>query len=261
VRRTLDDAAISLVGRRVLALCSGGADSVLLVAALGELPRGAAPASIDVLFCDHALRGDIAAERAAARAVAEHVGARMHERRCDRSLLDADGGIEAAARTWRLEAAGELAAELGCDVVATGHTASDQVEAALLSIAGVTGRPGELHAMPVARELDEGGALLVRPLLGLDRATSIPTRTHATPCATAWCRRCWSYTRVRARRSCVQASAPVSARTRRAPSPTRCSTPGARRTRSTFVGSRRCPNPRAANSSPGGWPAPASDGA
>jgi tRNA(Ile)-lysidine synthase len=94
----------------------------------------------------------------------------MHERRCDRSLLDADGGIEAAARTWRLEAAGELAAELGCDVVATGHTASDQVEAALLSIAGVTGRPGELHAMPVARELDEGGALLVRPLLGLDRA-------------------------------------------------------------------------------------------
>src|SRR5438128_244645 len=105
VRRALDDAGVSLVGRRVLALCSGGADSVLLVAALDALPRGARPASIDVLWCDHALRADVAVERDAARAVAERAGAVLHERRADVDLTTAAGGIEGAGRTWRLDVA------------------------------------------------------------------------------------------------------------------------------------------------------------
>jgi tRNA(Ile)-lysidine synthase len=169
VRRALDDGGSSLLGRRVLAMCSGGADSVLLVAALAELPRGARAARIDVLWCDHGLREGVAGERDAARAVAERIGATFHERAAGTRVRESGGGIEAAAREWRLGVSIQLADALGCDVVATGHTASDQVESALLSIAGVTGRLGEPSAMPIARELAPG-IELVRPLLSISRA-------------------------------------------------------------------------------------------
>lgn len=166
-RRTLDDAGCSLVGRRVLAMCSGGADSVALVAMLGSLARGAAPATIDVLFLDHGLR-DVDDERSAARAAARRAAAAFHECRAGVGLDTADGGLEAAARRWRYGEAARMARELGCDVVATGHTADDQLEAALLSLVGVTGPPGRPGAMPVARVLAEG-VQLVRPLLGCAR--------------------------------------------------------------------------------------------
>jgi tRNA(Ile)-lysidine synthetase-like protein len=170
VRRLLDDADASLVGRSVLALCSGGADSVALVALLASLPRGAAPARIDVLWLDHRLRSDVDAERAAARDVADATESTFHERRAGSDLGSRSiGGIEDAARTWRYEQATELAVELGCDVVCTGHTASDQVEQALLSLAAITGRPGAAEGMPVERALADG-VTLVRPLLALTRA-------------------------------------------------------------------------------------------
>ncbi len=166
VRRTLDDADASLVGARVLAMCSGGADSVALVALLGTLPRGAAPASIDVLSIDYGLR-DTTTELDAARAAAEHVGATWH---VHRGGFDPAAGasFEAAARAWRYDVARALARQLGCDVICTGHTASDQLEQALLALAGVTGAAGRLDAMPVARTLDDQ-LQLVRPLLALAR--------------------------------------------------------------------------------------------
>jgi tRNA(Ile)-lysidine synthase len=173
VRRLLDDSGSGLAGRRVLALCSGGADSVALVALLRALPRGAAPRSLDVLFLDHALRDDVAAERACARAAAEHAGATFHELRCELRLVDDPRGVEAAARAWRLDEACRVAAALDADVACTGHTASDQLEQALLALVGVTGRGGDVDAMPVARPLDrERGdrVRLVRPLLALTRA-------------------------------------------------------------------------------------------
>ena len=166
VRRTLDEADASLVGRRVLALCSGGADSVALVALLGALPRGAAPASIDVLFVDYGLR-DSAAELDAARAAAERVGATFHSLAV--ALDVEEGNFEAIARERRYVAARELAGTAGCDVACTGHTASDQLEQALLALVGVTGAAGRLDAMPVTRRLDDG-LQLVRPLLALTRA-------------------------------------------------------------------------------------------
>jgi tRNA(Ile)-lysidine synthase len=171
VRRTLDDADSSLVGRRVLAMCSGGADSVALVSLLSQLPRGAAPRQIDVLWLDHALRdgADASREHAAAQAVADQAGATLHVRRCHVDLADDDAGIEAAARAWRYDAALSAARELECHVVCTGHTASDQLEQALLALVGVTGSAGDVDAMRVARPLDASIAL-VRPMLTLTRA-------------------------------------------------------------------------------------------
>lgn len=168
VARTLRDAGVSLVGRRVLALCSGGADSVALVALLGQLPRGARPAGVEVLFCDHGLRDDVRVEQEAAAAAATHVGVDLHVRSAP-PLHGVPGGPEGAARTWRYETAASVARALGCQVVATGHGAHDQLEQALLSLTGVTGPAGRAATMPVSRPFD-GDLLLVRPLLALDRA-------------------------------------------------------------------------------------------
>lgn len=166
VRRTLDDAGAGLVGRRVLALCSGGIDSTVLVALLARLPRGAAPASIDVLFLDHGLRdASVDAERAAARAVAEIHGFAFHERR--RAAVEAGNGVQDSARTWRYSTALDVATQLGGrDVVVTGHTADDQLECALLGLIGATS--AQPTTMPVARALSTT-VRLVRPLLGLTR--------------------------------------------------------------------------------------------
>lgn len=183
VRRTLGDAGVSLAGARVLAMCSGGADSVALVALLAGLPRGAAPASVDVLFLDHGLREDTAGERRAAQAAARHAGGRFFERRADTDLAAEPGGLEAAARGWRYDAARATAAEARCGVVATGHTASDQLELALLALVGVTGRAAGLDAMPVERDLEDG-LRLVRPLLQLSRAESEEACLAA---GLAWC--------------------------------------------------------------------------
>lgn len=169
MRRLLDDAGFALTGRSVLALCSGGADSVALVELLAALPRGAAPGELQVLWLDHGLREDVAAEHDAAAMVARRHELTLHVRRAATSIVDGRrGGAEAAARAWRYGVAIELAGELGCDVVATGHSASDQVEQALLALVGVTGRPGRPDAMPVRRALADAIDLM-RPLLALDR--------------------------------------------------------------------------------------------
>lgn len=167
VRRTLDDAGAALIGRRVLAMCSGGSDSVALVHLLGALPRGAAPREIHVLWCDHGTRDDVARERAAAQAAASSIDAPFHA--AELAVDARDGaGVEAAAREARYARAIDIAAARGLDVVCTGHSSSDQVEQALLSLIGVTGRGGTVDAMPVLRELAPG-LQLVRPLLGCTR--------------------------------------------------------------------------------------------
>ncbi|MCW2927111.1 MAG: tRNA(Ile)-lysidine synthase [Thermoleophilia bacterium] len=170
VRRMLDESGASLARRRVLALCSGGADSVALVHVLGALPTGAAPASVDVLWLDHGLRIDVADERAAAAAAADAIGAGFVTRSAAADALrTAEGGLEGAARAWRYGQALDVARARGCDVVATGHTANDQLECALLGMVGVAGVPGELASMHVRRSLADG-IDLVRPLLGSSRA-------------------------------------------------------------------------------------------
>ena len=147
MRRTLDDGGASLVGRRVLALCSGGIDSTVLVALLARLPRGAAPASVDVLFLDHGLRDE-----------------GIERRRDD---IEAGNGAQDSARAWRYATALDLATQLGGrDVIVTGHTADDQLECALLGLIGATS--AQPTTMPVARALSPT-VRLVRPLLGLTR--------------------------------------------------------------------------------------------
>jgi len=75
------------------------------------------------------------------------------ERRAATEPRAAAGGVEAAARAWRYHEAVTVARDEGCDVVATGHTASDQLECALLALIGVRLR-GELLGRHSQRHAD-----------------------------------------------------------------------------------------------------------
>jgi tRNA(Ile)-lysidine synthase len=155
-------------------MCSGGADSVALVTLLAQLPTGAAPAVIEVLWVDHGVREDTSEELDAAQAAATAIGATFHTRIAAEHHPGTPHeaatyhNAEARWRDLRYELASDVARERHLDVICTGHSASDQVEQALLSLIGVTGRGGSVDAMPVARE-HSPGLQLVRPLLGCTR--------------------------------------------------------------------------------------------
>jgi tRNA(Ile)-lysidine synthase len=140
-------------GERVLAMFSGGPDSLCLLHALAE----ARPGAVGVVTFDHGLRPEAAAETRAVAAIAASLGVPCTTMRL---ALDAGPGIQERARTARYAAARDLAAREGWDVIATGHTASDQAETVVMRIARGTGRAGALGMAPRAGDL-------VRPLLGV----------------------------------------------------------------------------------------------
>ncbi len=158
VRRTLADLE---PGDTVVVACSGGADSLALLAAtVFEASR----ASWQVIgaIVDHGLQDGSAehSDRVAAQmrslGVSESVTARVH--------VDAPGlGPEAAAREARYAVLAEIAERFGARVVLLGHTLDDQAETVLLGLArGSGGR--SLSGMRRAFEVYR------RPLLDLARS-------------------------------------------------------------------------------------------
>lgn len=143
----------------VLAMISGGRDSVCLLDVAVAVRGGE---HVRALHVNYGLRGDAsdADERLCTELCAElgveleHVRARPDERE--------PGNLQAWARELRYGAALRLAAELDA-LVATGHTASDQLETILYRLAASPGRRALLGM--AARE----GARIVRPLLGVTR--------------------------------------------------------------------------------------------
>lgn len=163
-------AAVRLAVRRCLAdvpagpvavACSGGADSLALLAATVFECRGAGRVVLGVTV-DHGLQ-DGSAEHAA------HVVQQMADLGADETMtvrvtVDPGGrGVEAAAREARYAVLEEVASRTHCAAVLLGHTADDQAETVLLglargsggrSIAGMRRAFGPFH----------------RPLLDLTRA-------------------------------------------------------------------------------------------
>jgi tRNA(Ile)-lysidine synthase len=140
-------------GQAVLALVSGGADSLCLWGVLRELGY-----EVEALHVDHGLRG---AEGRADAEFCAGLGARVVA-----VDVPAGGNLEARAREARYAAARAAAAGRP---LATGHTLTDQAETVLYRLASSSG-PRALAAMR-PRSGD-----LVRPLLAL---TAAETR--------AWC--------------------------------------------------------------------------
>ncbi len=163
----------------VVVACSGGADSLALLAAtVFELRR--TPVRVIGAVVDHGLQDDSAAhtarvvEQMAALGVDETVGARVQ-------VDPGARGVEAAAREARYAVLGQVAESFGAQQVLLGHTLDDQAETVLLglsrgsggrSIAGMRPRftePGS-GAGPGAGPRAGAVTTFQRPLLGVRRA-------------------------------------------------------------------------------------------
>lgn len=150
----------ALLEQRVLVAVSGGADSMALLCLLWNAGR-----DIAVGHVNHGLRG--AASDADAKFVAahcQHLGIPCSIARPELSPT----ANEAAAREARYSSLLKMAEEAQCQLIATGHTADDQLETVLINwIRGsaVTGLAG----MRPQRAM-ESGITLVRPLLSVTRA-------------------------------------------------------------------------------------------
>lgn len=146
---------------------SGGPDSLalLLLAAAARTGRMAAAT------VDHALRPQAGSE-------AEEVAALCRRLSVPHSTLQVRwseppaANVQAEARAARYAELGHWAAAEGLAAVATAHHADDQAETLLMRLARGSG-VGGLAGIQSARALD-GGALLIRPLLGWRR-----TELHA----------------------------------------------------------------------------------
>ncbi|WP_110180492.1 tRNA lysidine(34) synthetase TilS [Nocardioides solisilvae] len=167
VRRTLADLEVP-DGATLLVACSGGADSLALLAATVFEARGRdgrAGLAVVGATVDHGLQPGSAEQ--AARVVAQMEALGVAETFAARVRVSAVGrGPEAAAREARYAVLGEVASRTGAAAVLLGHTLDDQAETVLLGLArGSGGR--SLAGM--RRTHDRDGTAYARPLLDLRR--------------------------------------------------------------------------------------------
>jgi tRNA(Ile)-lysidine synthase len=148
------DATRALVPPVVVA-CSGGADSVALLAL--AVDAALAPIAVHV---DHGLRDGSGAEAEHVRAVAAHLGAGFHAARIQ---LATGPNVEARARDARYAALEAARVALAAEVVLVGHTADDQAETVLLNVLRGAAASG------IAGMATRHGSI-VRPLLTFRRA-------------------------------------------------------------------------------------------
>ncbi|HWC25909.1 MAG TPA: tRNA lysidine(34) synthetase TilS [Solirubrobacteraceae bacterium] len=140
----------------VVVLLSGGRDSVCL---LDVAVRLAGREAVAALHVNYGLRAAAGADELFCRELCERLGVELEVHAARRP--GEAGNLQAWARDVRLGAGAQLALARGA-LLATGHTASDQVETVLYRLAASPGRRA-LLGMP-ARD-----GLLVRPLLHVGR--------------------------------------------------------------------------------------------
>ncbi len=148
-------------GQKILIALSGGQDSLCLAKLLLDL-RSRWQWQIAIAHCNHRWREDSDANAAHVQALAAQWQVDSWVR-----MAETPPRGEAQARAWRYAVLTELAAEQGCDVVVTGHTASDRAETLLYNLVRGSGADG-LAALTWERPLSET-VRLVRPLLGFTR--------------------------------------------------------------------------------------------
>jgi len=144
-------------GTPLVAMLSGGRDSVcLLDLAVRQLGAG----GVTVLHVNYGLRDDSDADEEHCARLCERLGVRLQIERPRRP--EGPGNLQAWARDTRYAAAAGLA-EGGGALIATGHTADDQVETILYRLASSPSRRALLGMKP-------HDGKLVRPLLRFTRA-------------------------------------------------------------------------------------------
>jgi tRNA(Ile)-lysidine synthase len=137
-------------------MLSGGADSVCLLHASRELLGSE---SIVALHVNHGLREQADADQ---RFCADLCGQLAIRLETEKLRLPAGGNVEASAREGRYRAAARVRERHGLDWIATGHTASDQVETVLYRLVS---SPGRRALLGIRRRSER----VVRPLIDLSR--------------------------------------------------------------------------------------------
>ncbi len=144
-------------GEHIVVACSGGPDSVALVAALHSL-MPSMQLRLSVAHVNHALRASAWQDECIALRIAASC-----ELSIDVVALEPRGRDEAALREVRYEALLGVAKQRGADAIASAHHAEDQSETVLMALFRGAGPEG-LGGMEPRRPLDEG-IDLIRPLL------------------------------------------------------------------------------------------------
>jgi tRNA(Ile)-lysidine synthase len=170
VLAAIDQSGLLEPDARVLALLSGGADSVCLVHALREA-LGAD--RVTALHVNHGLRTVAGEDERFCTELCEALGIDLV---VERVTVSGRGNLEAAAREARYGAAERVRERLGLDLVATGHTAGDQVETILYRLVSSPGRRALLGMRPRRDRI-------VRPLL---EVTHAETRAYCEEAGLAW---------------------------------------------------------------------------
>jgi tRNA(Ile)-lysidine synthase len=167
VRGAVRAAGLLTQDRHVLVMLSGGRDSVCLLDVAIALCEAA---EVSALHVNYGLREQADADERHCVALCERLGVELELVRARRPARTQDGGdqpgggpgnVQAWAREVRYRAAAAMAEQRDA-LIATGHTASDQVETILYRLAASPGRRA-LQGM-VASE-----GRLVRPLLQVTR--------------------------------------------------------------------------------------------
>lgn len=144
-------------GERVLVALSGGKDSVALLHSLHRLSSHLR-IELFAFHLNHGIRGEEAnADEAFSRDFATKLGIEFLSSYVDvpARLTDTDAGIEALARDIRYKELERIANQLKCHKIATAHTASDNSETVLMTIA----RNSNAKGIPPVRDN------IIRPLI------------------------------------------------------------------------------------------------
>jgi tRNA(Ile)-lysidine synthase len=149
-------------GQKLLIAVSGGADSLALAAAC-EFEAKKLKVKIAAAVIDHSLQKD--SDKVAAQTAKTLAALGFEEVVVKKISVGKAGGPEAAARTARYTALETLRQKTKSHFILLGHTSSDQAETVLLGLVRGSGSKS-LSGM------SEKTGLLLRPLLGIERATT-----------------------------------------------------------------------------------------
>lgn len=149
-------------GQKLLIAVSGGADSLALAAAC-EFEAKKLRVKIAAAVIDHSLQNN--SDKVAAQTAKTLTTLGFEEVVVKKIAVGKAGGPEAAARTARYTALETLRQKTKSHFIVLGHTSSDQAETVLLGLVRGSGSKS-LSGM------SEKTGLLLRPLLGIERATT-----------------------------------------------------------------------------------------